>query len=111
MHFRADDRGSVTAEFAVALPAVLGCLALCVGVVHGAGQYAALSGGAAAAARLAGRGDDPGTAGMPPGTVLGVDRQGGLVCVTANAAADALLTRLGVRLNARACALDEAAAP
>ena len=106
-----DDRGSVSAEFAVALPAVLGCLALCVGGVYGAAQYAALAGSAAVAARLAGRGDDPDGAGAPAGSTYGVEREGDLVCVTTTPAGDSMLSRLGIRLAARACALDESAAP
>src|SRR3954447_20485960 len=118
------DRGSVTAEFAVALPAVLACLALCVGAVSGSAQLGALTAGAAAAARLAGRGgdpaagaipsgarggggEDPAAAPIPSGAGMGVERSGSTVCVRLTAAEDATLSRIGVRLTARACALDE----
>jgi hypothetical protein len=104
------DRGSVTAEFAVALPAVLACLALCVGAVSGSAQLGALTAGAAAAARLAGRGDDPAAAPIPGGAGMGVERAGSTVCVRLTAAEDATLSRIGVRLSARACALDEGGA-
>lgn len=103
-----DERGSVTAEFAVALPAVLACLALCVGALHGAVQYGALAAGAAAAARLEGRGDDP-AGSIPPGAAAVVERAGRTVCVRLTAGGDSVLSRLGIRLSARACALDEAA--
>ncbi|MEV8214396.1 TadE family type IV pilus minor pilin [Leifsonia sp. NPDC077715] len=111
MRWPEGDRGSVSAEFAVALPAVLGCLALCVGGIAGAAQYAALAGSAAVAARLAGRGDDPGGAGAPAGSTVGIEREGGLVCVSSTASGDTTLSRLGIRLSARACALDESIAP
>ena len=106
-----DDRGGVSAEFAVALPAVLGCLALCVGGVYGAAQYAALAGSAAVAARLAARGDDPVGAGAPAGSSFGIEREGKVVCVSSTAPDGAILSRLGIRLRARACALDEELAP
>ncbi|MGH1547742.1 hypothetical protein ACRAWB_00590 [Leifsonia poae] len=95
----------------MALPAVLGCLALCVGGICGAAQYAALAGSAAVAARLAGRGDDPGGAAAPAGTTLGIEREGGVVCVSSTASDDTTLSRLGIRLIARACALDESVGP
>ena len=104
-----DDRGSVTAEFAVALPAVLACLALCIGALHGAVQYGSLAAGAAAAARLEGRGDDPGGS-IPAGAVAVVEREGRTVCVRLTAAGDTVLSRLGILLSARACVLDEAKA-
>ena len=103
------ERGSVTAEFSVALPAVLACLALCIGAVHGAAQYGALAAGAASAARLAGRGDDPGGA-LPSGAAMAVEREGRAVCVRVTAGGETVLSRLGIRLSSRACALDEAAA-
>jgi hypothetical protein len=102
------DRGSVTAEFAVALPAVLACLALCIGVVHGAASYAGLVAEAASAARLAGRGDDPGSAVDGRSVGMAVEREGTTVCVRLTASGDAVLSRIGVVLSARACALDEA---
>jgi hypothetical protein len=97
----------VAAEFAVAMPAVLACLVLCLGAVQGASQYAGLSGAAAVAARLAGRGDDPGAAHAPAGAEMAVEHEGGLVCVTMSGGDGVGLSRLGIRLSARACALDE----
>ncbi|SEI07664.1 hypothetical protein SAMN04515692_11340 [Leifsonia sp. CL147] len=101
------ERGSVTAEFAVALPAVLLCLALCVGAVIGAARFAGLTAAAAAAARLAGRGDDPGGASAPAGASMSIEREGGTVCVRMTDPEGTVLSGLGVRLTARACALDE----
>ncbi|WP_285113981.1 hypothetical protein [Leifsonia sp. fls2-241-R2A-40a] len=100
----------MTAEFALALPAVLACVALCIGAVHGAAQFGALAAGAASAARLAGRGDDPASAPVPAGTGMNVEREGSAVCVVMTAPENGALGRLGIRLSARACALDEAAA-
>ena len=107
MRCREDERGSVTAEFAVALPAVLASLALCVGVIHGMAQYAALAGHASAAARLAGRGDDPAQAMAEGGASSSMEREGDVLCVRVTAPGDTVLARIGVRLSARACALDE----
>ncbi|MDR6973150.1 hypothetical protein [Leifsonia shinshuensis] len=100
------ERGSVTAEFAVALPAVVVCLALCLGAVFGAARYVGLAGSASAAARLAGRGDDPGSIGAG-GAVRSIDHEGEMVCVTLTDTAGTVLARLGIRLEAHACALDE----
>lgn len=107
MRCREGDRGSVTAEFAVALPAVLASLALCVGVIHGMAQYVALAGHASAAARLAGRGDDP--AAREGGGSSSIEREGDVLCVRVTAPGDTVLARIGVQLSARACALDETA--
>ncbi|MFP3464337.1 hypothetical protein [Leifsonia sp. SIMBA_070] len=97
----------------MALPAVLACLALCLGAVAGTAQYAGLVGAAAVAARLVGRGDDPGGAGgtVRDGAELAITRDGDLVCVSMTAANGGALAAIGVRLTARACALDEAVPP
>jgi hypothetical protein len=104
---RGRERGSVTAEFATALPAVLLCLALCVGAVQAAGQQARLLDHAATAARLIGRGDplpEP-----PRGATRTVGSEGALVCVTVSAPSDAVgLGALGVTVSARSCVLDDA---
>lgn len=102
------ERGSVTAEFAAVLPAVLLCLALCVGAIQAAAQQARLLDHAATAARLLGRGD---AAPRPPG---GAARQvgsvDGLLCVTVTApSAAGGLGALGLTVSARSCALDDTA--
>lgn len=97
----------MTAEFAVALPAVLVCLALCVGAVIGAARYGGLIATAAAAARLAGRGDDPSGAPAPSGASMSIEREGGTICVRMTDADGTVLSNIGIRLTARACALDE----
>ncbi|WP_349627038.1 hypothetical protein [Leifsonia sp. C5G2] len=96
----------MTAEFAIAMPVVLTCVALCVAVVIGAAAQAGLVASAAAAARLVARGDDPGAAGLPAGTAVSVEPQGSATCVRLTASEGAL-SAIGVRISARACALDE----
>ncbi len=100
------ERGSVTAEFATALPAVLLCLGLCVGAVQAAGQQARLLDHAAAAARLIARGDP---APEPPsGAARAVVSEDELVCVTLSApSGTAGLGALGVTVSARSCVLDD----
>lgn len=100
------EAGSVTAEFAIAVPAVLACVALCVAVVLGAAANAGLVASAAAAARLAARGDDPSAAGLPAGAAVSLEPQGRTTCVRVTAPTSAL-SGLGIRVSARACALDE----
>ncbi|MDQ1124899.1 TadE family protein [Microbacterium trichothecenolyticum] len=102
---RLDDRGSVAAEFAVALPAVVVVLALAVGALGSVATAVRLQHGAAEAARLLGRGDGDGLAAVEGGGVAAVvEHAGGLVCVTASAPVAAALPLPPV--TARACALD-----
>jgi hypothetical protein len=100
------DRGSVTAEFAVALPAVLVVIVLGVSALSAGARQVRLQDAAADAARLIARGDDQGRAAqLVAGAVgdadMGVDRPGDLVCVTATAPAGLP----GLTLSARSCAL------
>lgn len=99
----------MTAEFAVALPAVLGCLALCLGAVQAATQQARLVDAAAQSARMLARGDDPAHAAhLAANARLDVEREGGMVCVRATSASSVTgLGALGVTVSARACALGE----
>lgn len=100
------ERGSVTAEFATALPAVLLCLALCVGAVQAAAQQAQLLDHAASAARLIGRGET--APGPPSGATRTVGSDAGLVCVTLSQQSHAAgLGALGVVVSARSCVLDD----
>ena len=94
------DRGSVTAEFAVVIPAVIVVLACCLGGMRLAGEQLQLQATAAAAARAVSRGDAaPATA----ATLQRADR-GDLACVTASASAG-LGVLGGVTLRATSCAL------
>jgi Flp pilus assembly protein TadG len=109
MRRRLGDRGSVTAEFAVALPAIVLLLVLCVGALSSAGRQVRLQDATADAARLIARGDEEGralglVATVAPGARASVARDGDTVCVTGSAPAAALLA--GVRLAATSCALD-----
>ena len=106
------ERGSVTAEFAAALPAALVCLAVGIGAVQAGGQQLRLIDAAAVDARLLGRGD--GARGMGthsvPGLERAIAREQGMVCVTLSAPSTVLgLGAAGLRIGGRACALDESA--
>lgn len=99
------ERGSVTAEFAVALPSVVLVLACCLGGMAVAGQQLRLTDAAALAARALARGDDPGAtaARLAPGAdVTASAEEGGIVCVTLTASAQGPLP---LTLTARSCAL------
>ncbi|MDQ1084741.1 MULTISPECIES: TadE family type IV pilus minor pilin [Microbacterium] len=100
-----DDRGAVTAEFAVAVPAVLVVLTLGVGVLGSAAATVRLQHAATEAARLVGRGDDAALAPLTgSGATASMDRRDGLVCVSASAAVPGPLPLPPV--TASACALD-----
>ncbi|PVE75955.1 TadE family protein [Microbacterium testaceum] len=100
-----DERGAVTAEFAVALPAVIVVLALGIGAVGAAATNVRLQHAANESARLLGRDDPDALAAVAEaGGTAAVDRRDGLVCVTATASARGALPL--PPLSARACALD-----
>lgn len=104
--WRADD-GSVTAEFAIALPAIVLVLASCVGALQLAAAQVRLQDAAALAARAAARGDDPGPAAAPaPGARLSVWRDGALVCAAARTTARWAPGLPPLELSAQSCALD-----
>lgn len=95
------DRGSITAEFAIALPAVIAVLALCLSGVQVAGQQLRLQDAAAVAARAAARGD--GTAvvqRLSPGSAVSQWTEGDLVCVGLTTPA-----AWGLTLTSHSCAL------
>ena len=104
-----DDRGSVAAELAVALPAALIAIAFGVGALSAAAIQVSLQDAAADSARLLGRGESPArAAGAVRDAVDGASSAtrtaGDLVCVTAS-----LEMRIGrlisVPLRASSCAL------
>ncbi|ASD21107.1 hypothetical protein B7495_02515 [Cryobacterium sp. LW097] len=105
------DRGSVTAEFAAVLPAVLVVLACCLGAVQVVGQQVRMTDAAADVARLLARGDGAGPASgllaaVAPGTTLAEERQGEFVCARLSApSAFAPFAAAGLTLAARSCAL------
>jgi Flp pilus assembly protein TadG len=79
-----DDGGSVTAEFAVTMPAVILVLAFCLSGMQVAGQQLRLQDAAAAAARSMARGDSAAaTAGrLAPGASVTERSDGDIDCVT-----------------------------
>lgn len=100
-----DDRGSVVAEFAVALPAVVLVLLLGMGALAAGARHVRLQDAAADAARLAARGEsaervEATVAAGSPGATATIERQGDLVCVTAT-----VPSGLPAVLVARSCAL------
>lgn len=107
-----DERGSVTAEFAIVVPAVVLVLALTAGALAATGRQVRLEQSAAQAARLAARGESGArvaglVATIAGGAVAAVAREGDLVCVTATAPARVPLLPLPA-LQARSCALSDA---
>ena len=100
-----DDRGSVVAEFAVALPAVALVLLLGAGSLGACARQVRLQDATADAARLVARGESEarGWAAINaavPGASATTARRGDLVCVTATSSASLL------PLSATSCALD-----
>jgi len=108
---RPRDAGSATAEFAVALPAVLMLLALLLGAVQMGATQVAAQDAAADAARGLGRGEGfdavrAWLARQLPGASLAVTHDGDLVCVRVAVPGTGPAAVLGLRPQARACALD-----
>lgn len=103
-----DERGSVTAELAVTLPAVVMVVALAAGSLSCAAAQVRLQDGAADAARLVARGDAGRAAAAlsvaVSGASHGVTAEGDLVCVTARASVG--FGPVSVPLEARSCALE-----
>lgn len=102
----AAEEGSAAAEFAVALPAAVVVLALCLGSVAASAQYVRLVDAAADGARAAARGDDPG---LPVGRVdagasVSASEDGGLVCVSVGGHLRPL-PALTLPVSVRSCAL------
>lgn len=101
------DAGGVTAEFAVALPAVAIVLATCVGGLQLAAVQVRLQDAAALVARAAARGDDTAPAErIVPGVAFSVSRDGELVCATASMDASWVPGLPGATSSARSCAFD-----
>ena len=106
-----EDRGSVSAEFAVAIPAVVLVLACCLGAVQVASQQVRLTDAAADAARTLARGDPVAVAAARVHRVAGTaamttSTRGDFVCVELSAPAGFGPAGLaGVRVRASSCAL------
>ena len=101
----AADRGSVTAELAAAMPAVIVVLALCTGTLQALTQRVMLADAAAQAARALARGDAVPEGVVPSGAVVTEERPGDLLCVSVRLPAAGALAALGVTLAGRGCAL------
>ena len=102
------DRGSVAAELALALPAVVLVILLGVGALGAAARQVSLQDAAADAARLLGRGESAGAAaavltGAVAGASMSSSTQGELVCVDASVSVAVGFLRLP--LSASSCAL------
>jgi hypothetical protein len=106
------DRGSATAEFALAFPAVLGVVALLLAGVQVAGLQVRAQDAAADAARGLGRGDGAGAVAarlerQVPGAILASWTDGDLTCVRVEVAPGGPVAALGLRAIAGSCALRE----
>lgn len=103
------DEGSVTAEFALVVPAVIVVLACCLGAFQLASLQLTLENAAAVAARTMARGGDGAAAAsraaaVSPGVRLERQDRGDLVCAVARASAG--LGLLGpMNLSATSCSL------
>jgi hypothetical protein len=104
------DAGTVTAEFAAALPAVVLVLACALGAIELGAEQLRLQGAAFDAARLLGRGD-PGAQerirSVAPDATLAARASGQLICVEASAPAT-LGILVGIVMRASACSLNDA---
>ncbi|RUQ86821.1 TadE family type IV pilus minor pilin [Labedella gwakjiensis] len=105
-----NERGSITAEFAVVLPAVLLVLVLCVGSASVAVQRIAVQSAAAAAARAVARGEAGGSAegavSRAGGGSVSIRRDGDFVCATVTSeVAFAAARTVGIRVSGSSCAL------
>ncbi len=105
---RRDDRGSVTAEIAVGLPAVVVVLAACLGGLGLATAQLRAQDTAADAARMLGRGESVAAAEQLvarslAATELIISRPAGLVCATV--VVEQRLLLVPVRVSGASCAL------
>lgn len=106
---RREDRGSVTAEFAVVVPAVLLVVALTAGTLSATSRQVRLEQAAAQAARLVARGEDTARATGVVARIAGASEtsfrvDGDLVCADVRA----VLTLPPLTLAATSCALSGA---
>jgi Flp pilus assembly protein TadG len=100
------ERGSVTAEFAAVVPAVILLLACCLACLQLAGQQLRLQDAAADVARSAARGGPASAGAQAPGAAVAVSTRGDLVCASLSARSRSPAgTILGLTLTATSCAL------
>ncbi|WP_422761106.1 TadE family type IV pilus minor pilin [Mycetocola saprophilus] len=107
------EEGSISAEFAIVMPAVLVLLALCLGVLAAGTTRSRLWDVAGQSARASARGDPEQSImaqarELLPGVAVKVDSQASLVCATADIPIGGVVGRmLPLRLEARVCTLPE----
>lgn len=103
---RERERGSVTAEFAAVVPAVILLLALCLGGLQVAGQQLRLQDAAADVSRSIARGGDAAAAADLPGVRVATAARGDLLCAHLSMRASSPVgSALGLTLRASSCAL------
>lgn len=101
------DRGAVAAEFAVAIPAVVLVLTMCIGAVVSASAYVRVQDAAGEAARLSARGDAPDPALSIAGSGASLDTwdSGEFRCVRVSAPLILAGLTISVRAEGESCAL------
>lgn len=109
----ADETGSAAAEFAIAVPSVIGVLVLCVGALTAGSASVAASDAAADAARLIARGESQDRAGervrqASPDATMEVARTE-FVCVTVRIPTRVAGIAAGLDATGRSCALGDGA--
>ena len=110
--FSRGERGSVAAEFAAVIPAVLLVLAFGLGAIEVVVQQARLTDAAADGARSVARGDGAGvmharTAGLVGPASVSVHRAGDFVCVTLAQPAAGPAAVTGLSVHGEGCALGD----
>jgi Flp pilus assembly protein TadG len=101
------ERGSITAEFAAVVPAVLLLLACCLAGVQIVGQQVRLQDAAADVSRSVARGGGTAAA-AHVGASVAVTHRGELVCATLSARSRSVVSGvLSLTLTASSCALGE----
>ena len=99
------ERGSITAEFAAVVPAVILLLACCLASVQIVGQQLRLQDAAADVSRSVARGGGSGQAARL-GASVAISQNGDLLCATLSARSRSPAgTLLGLTLTASSCAL------
>lgn len=101
-----DDRGSVVAEFAVALPAIALVIVFGAGALAAGAKHVLLQDAAADAARVIARGEPAASASAIVDAAVGaattaIEERGDVVCVTVTAPS----AIVAITLSARSCAL------
>jgi Flp pilus assembly protein TadG len=99
-------RGSITAEFAAVVPAVMLVLALCLGGLQLSSRQLQVQDAAALAARSAARGASFDAAVILPGATTRIERRSNLVCAVVTMPGRPLAGILGaVEVSASSCSL------